>query len=262
VAARSRAAANVDPGGSTNPGGGVDPTTNPGGGNPVKPGMPGMPPSDRCGGALPGAFISNCSACHTPAGAANMRYPDLFNFKGSLADFQKQVRGGSANMAAYSPDLISDGDLQAAYSFFTGMPRTGMDAVDLGGVQPLFVAADAKNPPIVVKRDDGALVTRGAGRVRGRHEKEGSYGLFLNHYFEDRTYGFMVEDWTPTGKQEIRVTYLPIAKPDHAGNRITNWRAWKVQGNKRHVRREQVHERRHRRADDADGEDGGLPAGR
>ncbi|MEA2699011.1 MAG: hypothetical protein QOI66_3282, partial [Myxococcales bacterium] len=192
---------------------------------------PGTPPSDMCGGTLPGAFVSNCSGCHTQGGAANSRYPDLFAFKGTLADFEKQVRTGSTNMAPYPSTLISDGDLQSAFAYFTGSMRGGLDSIDLGGVQSLFVPADAKNPPVVFKREDGAIITRAAGRVRGRHEKEGSYGLFLNHYFEDRTYGFIVEDFTTTGKQEIRVTYLPIAAPDMTGNRITNWRSWKIQGN-------------------------------
>jgi CxxC motif-containing protein (DUF1111 family) len=214
-------------GGISGPGPVVDPGL--GGGNPIT--GPMIPPSDMCGGAVPGAYISNCSGCHTQNGAVNSRYPDLFEFKGTFADFQKQVRSGSTNMAAYPPEIIGDGDLMALYAYFIGSKRTGLDAVNLGGVSPLFVMGDAKNPPVVFKRDDGVLVTRGAGRVRGRHEKEGSYGTFGSHYFEDRTYGFIVEDFTPAGKNEMRVTYLPIAMPDMNGNRITNWRAWKVQGN-------------------------------
>jgi CxxC motif-containing protein (DUF1111 family) len=193
----------------------------------------GDPPPDQCGGAVPASFTTTCSACHTPAGTANSRYPDLYQFKGTLADFTMHVRTGSAKgMAAYSSDLISDADVSAIYAYFTGgTTRPSIDTVGLGGVAPLFSTADAKNPPVVIKRDDGAIVTRGAGRVRGRHEKEGSFGPFLADYFENRTYGFIVEDFTPTGAKRIRVTYLPIAKPDHNGNRITNWRAWKEPGN-------------------------------
>ncbi|HEY0710739.1 MAG TPA: cytochrome c, partial [Polyangia bacterium] len=186
---------------------------------------------DFCGGPVPGAFVTNCSGCHTPSGVSNTRYPDLFNFKGTAAEFQNKVRSGSTNMAAYPAELISDADLQAIYAFFSGNKRTGENQYDLNGAKPLFEAADAKNPPVYFKREDGAIVTRGAGRVRGRHEKEGSYGTFGSHYFEDRTYGFVVEDFTPAGKNQIRVTYLPIAMPDMNGNRITNWRAWKVNGN-------------------------------
>ena len=193
----------------------------------------GMPPPDTCSGAVPASFTTTCSACHTENGSANARYPDLYQFKGTQADFTSRVRMGSTKgMAAYPPELISDADIAAIYSYFTGGTlRPGLDTVGLGGVVPLFTAADAKNPPIVVKRADGVLVTRGAGRVRGRHEKEGSFGTYGPHYFENRSYGFIVEDFTPTGTKRIRVTYLPIATPDHDGNRITNWRAWKEPGN-------------------------------
>ena len=193
----------------------------------------GNPPADTCGGTIPASFTTACSACHTPSGQANARYPDLYQFKGSQADFTSRVRMGSTKgMAAYPADLVSDADIAAIYSYFTGgKTRPGLDSIDLGGVVPLFTAADVKNPPIVTKRDDGVIVTRGAGRVRGRHEKEGSFGTFGPHYFENRSYGFLVEDFTATGTKRIRVTYLPIAMPDHNGNRITNWRAWKEPGN-------------------------------
>jgi CxxC motif-containing protein (DUF1111 family) len=191
------------------------------------------PPPDTCNGALPGSFTTNCSACHTQSGQANARYPDLYQFKGTLDELKMRVRTGSTKgMAAYPPDLISDADVATIYTYFTGgAQRPGLDVKVLGNVVPLFADADAKNPPIVTKRADGAIVTRGAGRVRGRHEKEGSFGTYGPHYFEDRSYGFIIEDLTPTGAKSIRVTYLPIAKPDRNGNRITNWRAWKVQGN-------------------------------
>jgi hypothetical protein len=191
-----------------------------------------MPPPDSCNLALPGSFTVHCSACHTQNGQVNTRYPDLYKFQGSL-DFTMRVRTGSAKgMAAYPADLVSDADIAAIFAFFTnGQMGRGQTAIDLGGVIPLFSAADATNPPIVAKRDDGALVTRGAGRVRGRHEKEGSFGTYGPHYFQNRSYGFVVEDFTPVGEKRIRVTYLPLATPDHTNNRITNWRAWKVLGN-------------------------------
>jgi CxxC motif-containing protein (DUF1111 family) len=193
---------------------------------------PGMPPPDGCSLALPGSFTTQCSACHTANGQANTRYPDLYKFQGMLADFVMRVRTGSPKgMAAYPESVISDADLGAIYAYFTGNTRQGQTPIDLGGVAPLFTSADAKNPPISWKRDDGALVTRGAGRVRGRHEKEGSFGTYGPHYFQDRSYGFIVEDFTSIGQKRIRVTYLPIAKPDHTANRITNWRAWKMPGN-------------------------------
>ncbi|HEY0715864.1 MAG TPA: di-heme oxidoredictase family protein, partial [Polyangia bacterium] len=224
------------PGGSGSGGGGSTPPPG-GGGSTTVPQPPSVPMGmgafvgDFCGGPVPSAFVTNCSGCHTQSGVSNTRYPDLFQFKGTAADFQAKVRSGSANMAPYPAEIISDNDLQAIYNFFTGNKRTGENQYDLMGAKPLFEPADAKNPPVYFKREDGAIVTRGAGRVRGRHEKEGSYGTFGSHYFEDRTYGFIVEDFTPTGKNQIRVSYLPIAMPDMNGNRITNWRAWKVTGN-------------------------------
>ena len=63
--------------------------------------------------------------------------------------------------------------------------------------------------PITFLREDGVLITRGAGRVRGRHEKEATFSPFHPHYFQDRTYGFIIEDYTPIGQQRIKVTYLP-----------------------------------------------------
>ena len=216
--------------GTTTPGAGSTSTVTGGAGATTMPA--GLPPTDTCSGAIPASYTTTCSACHTQNGSANARYPDLYQFKGTLADFTARVRMGSAKgMAAYSTDLISDADVAAIYGYFTGgTTRPGLDTVALGDVVPLFTAADAVNPPIVSKRADGVIVTRGAGRVRGRHEKEGSFGPFLENYFDNRSYGFIVEDFTPTGVKRIRVTYLPITKPDHTGNRITNWRAWKEPG--------------------------------
>jgi CxxC motif-containing protein (DUF1111 family)/cytochrome c553 len=189
----------------------------------------GSTPPDSCNRALPSAYVSNCSACHTQNGQANVRYPDLYKFMGTLTDFTKQVRMGGKVMAAYPPTLISDADVGAIFDYFTkGNTRQGLDTIALGDVQPLFTMADAKNPPITYKRDDGVLITRGAGRVRGRHEKEGSFGQFLVHYFQDRSFGFTIEDFTVAGTQRIRTTYLPIYMP---GQPQTNWRVWKMQGN-------------------------------
>src|SRR5262249_10188256 len=46
-------------------------------------------------------------------------------------------------------------------------------------------------------------------------------------YFMARTYGFIVEDFTPLGQSKITVTYLPISMPTGG----TNFRAWKDYGN-------------------------------
>jgi CxxC motif-containing protein (DUF1111 family) len=200
----------------------------------------GPPPNlDNCTGALPGSYNTLCSGCHNQAGVANSRYPDLYKFMGTEAQFLTQVRtggmpltAGGPQMAAYPDTLISDADVMKVYAYFTGQGgnRPSLDSVSLGGVVPLFTMADAKNGPIVFTRDDGAIITRGAGRVRGRHEKEGSFGQFLENYFDNRTYGFVNEDYTNTGTKHITTTYEPVSMPDHNGNRITNWRHWKMQG--------------------------------
>jgi CxxC motif-containing protein (DUF1111 family) len=194
---------------------------------PNNPGTP--PPAGNCGGVLPASYNAICNACHTQSGTANARYPDLYKYAGTAADFTKQVRMGSAKgMAAYPADLISDADLAAIFGYFTGgTTRPTAETVDLGGVVPLFKPSDAVNPPIVFTRDDGVLITRGAGRVRGRHEgpldTNQPFMEFVADYFMSRTYGFIVEDFTPLGESKIRVTYLPISMPTGG----TNFRAWK-----------------------------------
>jgi CxxC motif-containing protein (DUF1111 family)/mono/diheme cytochrome c family protein len=189
----------------------------------------GMAPASNCSGvAVPEAFISTCSGCHTASGNANSNFPDLYAFKGTLEQFKTQVRMGGKLMAAYPESIIGDADLETAFTYFTGKGGRNMAvAPSLGGVVPLFTPADVVNPPVVSVRPDGVIVTRGAGRVRGRHEKEGTFASFEPHYFEDRTYGFIIEDFTNAGQQLIRTTYLPLNMPDHNGNRITNWRSWK-----------------------------------
>src|SRR5580692_2764084 len=91
----------------------------------------GPPPSGSCGGALPEAFTVLCSGCHTPSGTANSRYPDLYQFKGTLAAFSTQVRMGGGLMAGYSPALISDADIAAAFTYFTTNTRAGAKVVGL-----------------------------------------------------------------------------------------------------------------------------------
>lgn len=207
-------------GGSSAPTAGTNPT--------------GMPPqSGACGGALPASYNAICNTCHTQSGAVNARYPDLYQFKGTLAEFTDHVRKGSPKgMAAYSADLISDTDVTAIFNYFTGgNARPVTEAVDLAGVVPLYKPTDAVNPAIVFTRDDGVLITRGAGRVRGRHEgpldTNQPFMEFVADYFMARTYGFIVEDYTTIGQSKIVVTYLPISMPTGG----TNFRAWKNYGN-------------------------------
>lgn len=183
------------------------------------------PPSAVCSGALPASFTNLCSGCHTVSGTANERYPDLYAFSGDEATFISRVRSGGGAMLAYSAEVIADEDLKTAYAYFTSNPRTTA-RTDFGDMRPLFTAADATHPAVSFVRDDGVLITRGAGRVRQRHELEGTFNPYGPHYFEDRSFGILVEDHTVIGESLIRVSYLPAGQPT-AG---TNFRAWKIYG--------------------------------
>lgn len=215
-------------------GGGSAPTgsagTDSGSGNAPSMVPTGDPPAaSNCGGVLPASYNTICNACHTQSGTANSRYPDLYKFMGTQAEFTNHVRMGSPKgMAPYPTELISDADVASIYGYFTGgTARPTAELVDLGGVVPLFSPSDVVNPPIVFTRDDGVLVTRGAGRVRGRHEgpldTNQPFMEWVADYFMSRTYGFIVEDYTVKGESQIRVTYMPISMPTGG----TNFRAWK-----------------------------------
>lgn len=96
-------------------------------------------------------------------------------------------------------------------------------------IVPLFEAATTGGEPIVSVRSDGVIVTRGAGRVRPRHEREDRHMRFEPHYFEKRSFGFVIEDQVAAGRSSLKVTYRPIfewADPEPR----TNFRAWKVYG--------------------------------
>jgi CxxC motif-containing protein (DUF1111 family) len=95
-------------------------------------------------------------------------------------------------------------------------------------VAPLF-ARGAELPPIVEQRADGVIVTRGAGRVRGRHELEGTYSPFGPLYFENRSYAFTIEDQIAAGGDTVTFSYRPEA-PVSANGPGTNFRYFKIYG--------------------------------
>jgi CxxC motif-containing protein (DUF1111 family) len=101
----------------------------------------------------------------------------------------------------------------------------GQPSADLA---PLF-SAPLASTPIVERRADGVIVTRGAGRVRGRHELEGTYSPFGPLYFENRSYGFVIEDAVAAGGGTIEFTYLPEA-PVSTNGAQTNFRYFKIYG--------------------------------
>jgi CxxC motif-containing protein (DUF1111 family) len=207
-------------------------STPPGSSDPVTPTPTGAPtppehapPTVVCSGNLPASFTNSCSGCHNAAGSANDRYPDLYDFAGSEADFIAKVRSGGKEMVPYPESALADEDLTAIYAYFTGnASRPTAQSAELGDLVPLFDGS--ANPPITFTRADGALITRGAGRVRQRHELEGTFNPFGAHYFEDRSFGILVEDYTPLGQSLIQVTYLPVGQPTEG----TNFRAWKIYG--------------------------------
>ncbi|MFK7872828.1 MAG: di-heme oxidoredictase family protein [Oligoflexales bacterium] len=71
---------------------------------------------------------------------------------------------------------------------------------------------------------DGVLRTLGGGRVRIRHENEDLYGFFPNFYWEHRTFGFEVEDFSTVGDAKLRFIYDPVAQ--QAGDPLPNLRVF------------------------------------
>ena len=102
------------------------------------------------------------------------------------------------------------------------------EAAAASSLPPLFAQASAR-PPIVQTRDGGVLVTRGAGRVRGRHELEGTFSPYGPLYFEHRSYGFEIEDHVAAGSSRIVFTYRPEADVSQNGPG-TNFRYFKIYG--------------------------------
>jgi CxxC motif-containing protein (DUF1111 family) len=199
--------------------------TNPGQGNGDGDGTHVGLPSGSCEGTAPAPFATLCGGCHG-AGEGGNGVPALFGFSEGKDAFVKKVRSGGGGMPAFSADALSDDAVASFYAFF-GEGKTTGGATELGSVVPLFDGQDFTALPITFLRDDGVLITRGAGRVRQRHELEGTYGPFGPHYFEFRTYGFIIEDYTARGESRLKVTYLPIAMPQDK----TNFRCFKVYDN-------------------------------
>jgi CxxC motif-containing protein (DUF1111 family) len=191
-----------------------------------------MPPSAAsdavplsCDDRLPAAFAAQCAGCHNLA-SSDSRYPNLAAFTGTEVQLVERVRSGGEGMPAFSAAQISDATLHDVFESLRNRGSGARPKLSLGAATPLFAKAETVTP-VSFMRDDGVLITRGAGRVRGRHELEGTYAPFGPLYFEDRTYGFIIEDYTPRGESRVRVTYLPVARPQDS----TNFRCFKIYGN-------------------------------
>jgi len=138
--------------------------------------------------------------------------------------------GGSASGAprpGVDPDVDTEVDADEDVDVVDppGAVECGAPAVTPA---PLFAAGPA-GPAIVERRADGVIVTRGAGRVRGRHELEGTFSPYGPLYFENRSYGFVIEDSVAAGGSTIEFTYLPEAPVSTHGAQ-TNFRYFKIYG--------------------------------
>lgn len=64
--------------------------------------------------------------------------------------------------------------------------------------------------PAVLAPEAGKMIRyANGGRVRQRHESNGSFGGFGDLYFEKRTYEYTIEDYTPTGDKRVLITLKP-----------------------------------------------------
>jgi CxxC motif-containing protein (DUF1111 family) len=241
--------AQLDPG----PVGGAPAGTPPGeGAPPASPAPSATNPPAACAdasgaGGLPRVFFTTCSACHSPIRGAvsSGAIPSLYAYAGSAADLVTTVRRGGKAMPAFTPAMVSDSELQEILGYFKGQAPTGgrcdgATTTDRCGgaapqVTPLFATAGAaatSAPPIVTPivtiDDTGVIITRGAGRVRGRHETEKTFSLFLPLYFENRSYVFTIEDSVAAGGGTVKFNYTSFGAP--ADMPLTNLRVWKVYG--------------------------------
>lgn len=136
--------------------------------------------------------------------------------------------GGTGGTSHGDESGTSDGDGSDGVDETTAGPPEACDEPwdDLAPLYPPGIEVE----PIVTVRDDGVIVTRGAGRVRGRHELEVEHNQYLPLYFENRSYAFVIEDHVAAGEDRIVISYFPEAPVSTFGSG-TNLRAWKELGN-------------------------------
>jgi CxxC motif-containing protein (DUF1111 family)/cytochrome c553 len=231
-------------------------------GIPVGPSGPCVP-TGTTAPQLPANFYPMCSGCHSAFGtSANPVVPNLFTFAAggaTEAQFVAQVRTPPTGMLmpAFTAMQISDADIQSIYNYFkAGMssgavtcpdPKTGLTTANLGACSgmaasfaPLFTSTSTAAMPIsYTDPTTKHLIFRGAGRVRFRHEMEDTFEIFHDHYFEDRTFAYTLDDSIPAGGSTITVTFLPVQNQYYSkqtlagaqqGGADLNIRAWKIYG--------------------------------
>ena len=215
---------------------------------------------------LPQSFNLMCSGCHSAFGAsANKAVPNLFDYTataaGTAAAFASQVRApqnvvaGGTVMPAFTAQQISDADVSQIYAYFkggspgacTGASTGGKTLANLGcsntsvTYSPVFVPQTSTSamPISYVDPTTKHIIFRGAGRVRFRHEMEDTFAIYHDHYFENRTFAYVLDDSIPAGGTTIQVTFMPIADqfyskqtlaPQQEGGADLNIRTWKIYG--------------------------------
>ena len=213
--------------------------------------------------SLPPTFYPLCSGCHSAFGAsANPIVPNLFTSTATAAAtsaaFISQVRApqGGTLMPPFTAPQISDADVTKIFNYFkagissgatTCPDAKGMSTANLGACSgtalsyaPLFTSTSTAAMPVAfTDATTKHLMFRGAGRVRFRHEMEDTFAIYHDHYFEDRTFSYILDDSIPAGGSTITVTFLPVAAQYYSkqtlagqqqGGADLNIRAWKIYG--------------------------------
>jgi CxxC motif-containing protein (DUF1111 family) len=213
--------------------------------------------------SLPANFNQQCGICHSAFGASgNPLVPNLFTFAGAAdttqATFTTLVRTPKAGsiMPAFTSTAISDADIGKIYAYFKAGQSSGEVAcpgadgtltANLGACSgqtmtfaPLFTTNSTTAQPVsFVDPTTKHIIFRGAGRVRFRHEMEDTFAIFHDHYFEDRTFSYTLDDSTPAGGSTITVTFQPVSNQYYSkqslagqqqGGADLNIRYWKVYG--------------------------------
>jgi CxxC motif-containing protein (DUF1111 family) len=212
--------------------------------------------------ALPPSFYPLCSGCHSAFGASgNPLVPNLFTYTAgaaTAATFTAQVRApqGGTLMPPFTAAQIPDAEIAQIYAYFkagvssgatTCPDAKGMSSANLGACSgmalsfsPLFSSTSTAAMPVsYIDATTKHLMFRGAGRVRFRHEMEDTFAIYHDHYFEDRTFSYILDDSIPMGGTTITVTFLPVADQYYSkqslagqqqGGADLNIRAWKIYG--------------------------------